>query len=735
MNISNLLTAVSLARGEQNQPELAVPTGAEFAVNLAALDPTLPVACPKVQTAKAVGGDALLAMVAPPDVTPQDAKMDQAMLWQAVPSVDEKSPVPSQKAAPDPDDSVSLDTAMAYCFASQPLVPLDPKPKGDAETVFLEATPQEVSALPNLPPRKASALGSNQVSTQGMAPEPPQDFGSSQSAQALAVAGQRFAVPRPPASPVVTALAWGTALNDPPPLTDQGSLLGAEGRTISPPNLGRTPEGQGEKGQGRGDTLAADSGFKAGLDKARGLEFAPAVIKGPKTAMKAEVPQRDADDAIAPQAAPQQRGVQGWAAQVISPVIEGQENSIAADGAQSAQISSPPRVTAGGAAPVASPLTLGAAPRLADSAGNGVRQSEGQDLAVQASGHVTKGAGSNFAAEGDAAVQILTHPRDLQGWTPRKPRAEMKVSAPQEIGFVRKMRGQGDQAPLDQALAPTPMVTGEKTAQGNQDLGPLSPPHLRPDPMPLADPQAGPDSAQSTPQAGRAAVRLAAKLGTAQHVPATSAVALQPAAAPLDRRLAEATQPFEPSFAPPRGAEKLGESLLDPAKTPVNTSFGAALFPAEAAILPQPVALASPHLVQPPKSALGLHHLPAIVEHLHQDAARHGHSHAEVLMNPAELGRIRFDLITQGGQVQVTLSVERPETLDLLRANAEALRQEFRTAGLTADTLSFGQWAQRPPARDQTESPQDQSNPAAEPQALVRPYVKPASSSGLDLRL
>jgi flagellar hook-length control protein FliK len=104
-------------------------------------------------------------------------------------------------------------------------------------------------------------------------------------------------------------------------------------------------------------------------------------------------------------------------------------------------------------------------------------------------------------------------------------------------------------------------------------------------------------------------------------------------------------------------------------------------------------------------------------------------------MNPAELGRIRFDLITQGDQVQVTLSVERPETLDLLRANTEALRQEFRAAGLTADTLNFGQWSQRPPTRDQTAAPPDQAAPAQLPHAIPAPYIKPPSTSGLDLRL
>lgn len=137
-----------------------------------------------------------------------------------------------------------------------------------------------------------------------------------------------------------------------------------------------------------------------------------------------------------------------------------------------------------------------------------------------------------------------------------------------------------------------------------------------------------------------------------------------------------------------------------------------------------------------PKSAVALHaQLSAVIDHLQHGAARSGQSHAELLMNPAELGRIRFDLITQGDQVQVTLAVERPETLDLLRANAEALRQEFRAAGLNADTLNFGQWSQRTPRQAQPEVSFEQAVFAAAPQAIPFSHVTHRSTSGLDLRL
>jgi len=179
--------------------------------------------------------------------------------------------------------------------------------------------------------------------------------------------------------------------------------------------------------------------------------------------------------------------------------------------------------------------------------------------------------------------------------------------------------------------------------------------------------------------------------------------------------------------------------------TPAETGFASVTAP-DALLAPNPQALGGslpPHVAfsaqssLPPKTAQALHaQVPAVIAHLQHGPEDDRKSHAEVLLNPAELGRIRFDLITQGDQVQVRLAVERPETLDLLRAHAETLRQEFRAAGLNTDTLNFGQWAQRAPPRDQREAaPPEPASPAALPPPISAPYVKPVSTTGLDLRL
>ncbi len=211
-----------------------------------------------------------------------------------------------------------------------------------------------------------------------------------------------------------------------------------------------------------------------------------------------------------------------------------------------------------------------------------------------------------------------------------------------------------------------------------------------------------------------------------------------PTEKPPSVRPDQAVPPAKPLIRP---AEAAATDDSDVAKTRFAPSA------AQDAVVPaNPQALGGsppPHLqipmqsALPPKTAQALHaQLPTVIEHLHHGGAHDGHNRAEVLLNPAELGRIRFDLITQGDQVHINLTVERPETLDLMRAHAETLRQEFRAAGLNTDTLNFGQWAQRAPSRDQPETvSRDVVDSLSPPQIIAAPYVKPVSASGLDLRL
>ena len=110
----------------------------------------------------------------------------------------------------------------------------------------------------------------------------------------------------------------------------------------------------------------------------------------------------------------------------------------------------------------------------------------------------------------------------------------------------------------------------------------------------------------------------------------------------------------------------------------------------------------------------------------------------EVVLNPEELGKIRFEIHQKGDQLRVFLAVERPETLDLLRRHADQLVQEFRAAGFAGATFSFGQWGgQQGQKSGESTTPEPNFSAAESPQksplAAVSRNLVP--SQGLNLRL
>lgn len=111
----------------------------------------------------------------------------------------------------------------------------------------------------------------------------------------------------------------------------------------------------------------------------------------------------------------------------------------------------------------------------------------------------------------------------------------------------------------------------------------------------------------------------------------------------------------------------------------------------------------------------------------------------EIVLNPQELGHLRFEIRQSGEQVSVLLTAERPETLDLMRRHADQLVTELRQSGFSDASLSFGQWAQggdtppQPiPVDDQTENPQQISLFKPAPNWSGRSDL---GGSGLNLRL
>ena len=120
-------------------------------------------------------------------------------------------------------------------------------------------------------------------------------------------------------------------------------------------------------------------------------------------------------------------------------------------------------------------------------------------------------------------------------------------------------------------------------------------------------------------------------------------------------------------------------------------------------------------------------------------SAKSGKSRFEIRLDPAELGRIdvRID-VDRNGQVTSHLTVERPETLSMLRQDANQLQRALDNAG-----LSTGNGGLQFSLRDQSSQGQNdgnQSNPNAhrlvvsEEDSVSRPPSPAAAMAACSVR-
>lgn len=129
----------------------------------------------------------------------------------------------------------------------------------------------------------------------------------------------------------------------------------------------------------------------------------------------------------------------------------------------------------------------------------------------------------------------------------------------------------------------------------------------------------------------------------------------------------------------------------------------------------------------------------ALLDHaLQTSAGKAGGGPVEVVLNPQELGRMRFEMHQQGDHLRVFLVAERPETLDLLRRHGEQLLSDLRQSGFGGASLSFGSWGQQ--AGDSQAQILAPDGPPPEdvlpvtPSSLLPRLLPMAPGAGLDLR-
>ncbi|NSX56565.1 flagellar hook-length control protein FliK [Parasulfitobacter algicola] len=135
------------------------------------------------------------------------------------------------------------------------------------------------------------------------------------------------------------------------------------------------------------------------------------------------------------------------------------------------------------------------------------------------------------------------------------------------------------------------------------------------------------------------------------------------------------------------------------------------------------------------ETRLNVPELPKFVAAQMADAARGASDNIiELQLNPEELGRVRMTLTTQDTGLTMVLQIERPETLELMRRNIEALSQEFKNMGYTDISFDFGQNENTSGDQQDTPTPPSYQGEFDDSSDAVRVTLSTVTD-GLDLRL
>lgn len=106
----------------------------------------------------------------------------------------------------------------------------------------------------------------------------------------------------------------------------------------------------------------------------------------------------------------------------------------------------------------------------------------------------------------------------------------------------------------------------------------------------------------------------------------------------------------------------------------------------------------------------------------------------EIALSPEELGRVRL-IMSGPDRAHITVWAERPETLDLVRRNADLLTQHLAEAGVDTGSLDFRQDTGRNWQPTGDRRGRDDDEPFATPAAVIRMNPTTLSDRRLDIRL
>lgn len=120
----------------------------------------------------------------------------------------------------------------------------------------------------------------------------------------------------------------------------------------------------------------------------------------------------------------------------------------------------------------------------------------------------------------------------------------------------------------------------------------------------------------------------------------------------------------------------------------------------------------------------------AIAQQIAQAAPQEPNKPIELVLSPEELGRVRLTLSPAENGITMSILAERPETLEIMRRNIDALAQDFHEMGYENTSFSFAQSGSNHSSSDQDttdhkHSPRQQSlaiqidAPAAQPMRIA----------------
>lgn len=217
---------------------------------------------------------------------------------------------------------------------------------------------------------------------------------------------------------------------------------------------------------------------------------------------------------------------------------------------------------------------------------------------------------------------------------------------------------------------------------------------------------------------------------TAEPPPAEARSRREPASAPAERLQELPSPDAVPSraAAPPETQVPAASPALPEQSQPPSPAAGP--LPSLSSFEPTAPGAADPSASPSPQ-------VPALGPQLAEAVARFPDRPVELTLSPEELGRVRLTLSTSDAGLVLTVSAERPETLDLMRRNIDQLARDFREIGFSDLSFSFTQQDRRPQADPQAVLSPDPVPPGPAPAASpVAPAPhRPAALGGLDLRI